>query len=414
MVKAPHAIHPGAGGQRRPDVMSRGEPLPAYVVSARRTALGRVGGLHRSRRIEDLTAPLVTAVLADAKVAADDVDELILGNTTAGGNPARLVALSAGLPERVAAMTVDRQCGSGLDAILLAIRHVAAGESEVVVAGGAESVSTAPWRIAKPKSLYQLPHFMAAETAAPEGMDPGQPFESAEHLAKKLGIGRSRQDAWVLKSHARAAKAREDRRFVGEILPLRANAEEARDQSAIDPSADEIERQRPYVPPKGTLTPGNTTAPHDGAALVLVVSERVWTSLGRPPALRLLASAVAGVGADEEAAAPLVAMKKLHGRLNGFDRSTIRTIEVGETSAAQAIAFAEGLDLDPDQLNRAGGAVVRGHPLGAAGAVLAVRVFTELCRNPNGHPPFGAVAQGTIGGLGIAALFEAVGTPTAK
>lgn len=391
--------------------MTASTPPAAYLIAARRTALGRVGGLHRNRRIEDLAVPLVTAVLGDAKVEAGRVEELILGNTTAGGNPARLVALAAGLPETSSAMTIDRQCGSGLDAILLAIRHVAAGESDVVIAGGAESVSTAPWRIAKPKSLYQLPHFISLEPAVVDAHDGGQPFEASEALARKLGIGRARQDAWVLMSHARAQQARDRRRFVGEILPLRGNAEEARDQSAIDPSPEDVEAEAPFAPPTGTLTPANTSAPHDGAALAVVVSEAVWRELGMPPAMRLVASASQGVSAEDEAAAPLAAMRKLYGRLNGFDRSAIRAIEVGEASAAQAIALADGLNVELDRINRAGGAVVRGHPLGAAGAVSAVRLFTELVRAGDTDDRYGAVVQGTIGGLGLAALFESVRRP---
>lgn len=383
----------------------------AYIIAARRTALGRVGGLHRSRRIEDLAAPVVVAVLADAGVSPDRVDELILGNTTAGANPARLVSLAAGLPERSTAWTIDRQCGSGLDAVLSAIRQIASGEAAVIVAGGAESISTAPWRIAKPRSLYQLPHFIAADPAMSDATDSGE-LEATERLASRLGIGRGRQDAWALKSHARAVKARDERRLVSEIVPLRGNADEARDQSAIDPAPDEVEGEPPFHPPTGTLTRANTAAPHDGAAFVMVVSEAMWSELGRPPALRLVASATVGVSADEAASAPIAAVEKLHRRLNGFDRSAIKSIEMGETSAAQAIALAESVGLDPDRLNAAGGGIVRGHPLGAAGAVLTVRLFTELVRpHRAGAVPnaAGMAVQGAAGGLGIAALFEAVG-----
>jgi acetyl-CoA C-acetyltransferase len=270
-------------------------------------------------------------------------------------------------------------------------------------------VSTAPWRIAKPKSLYQLPHFIAPEPTAVDIHDHGQPFEATERLARKLAIGRSQQDAWALKSHARAQQARDDRRFVGEILPLRGNAEEARDQSATDPSPDEVERVRPFSPPTGTVTSANTSSPHDGAAIVLVVSPKVWDELGRPPALKLVASAVAGVGGEQEAEAPVAAVQKLYGRLNGFDRSAIGTIELGESSAVQALALARALDVDPDVINPAGGSVVRGHPLGASGAVLVVRLFTDLVRVPRTGVSHGAVVQGAIGGLGLAALFERVG-----
>ena len=129
---------------------------PAYIVAARRTALGRPGGLHKSRRIESLAAPVVLAALEDAKLEASAVEEIIFGNTTAGGNPARIVGLAAGLRDSVPALTVDRQCASGLDAILLGMRTVALGEARVVVAGGAESLSTAPWRVARPLSLIHI------------------------------------------------------------------------------------------------------------------------------------------------------------------------------------------------------------------------------------------------------------------
>ncbi len=159
---------------------------PAYIIAARRSALGRVGGLHRNRRIEDLAAPVVRAALADAGLGPEAVDEILIGNATQGGNPARLIALAAGLPETSAAATLDRQCGSGLDAIIAACRTIGGGEADVIVAGGAESLSTAPWRVAKPKSIYQTPHFIGIEPAAAE--------ESAEahderHAPRSAGRG---------------------------------------------------------------------------------------------------------------------------------------------------------------------------------------------------------------------------------
>src|SRR5262245_6553471 len=382
--------------------------IPAYIVAARRTALGRVGGLHRTRRVEDLTAPVIEAALADARVEAKLVDELILGNTSAGGNPARLAALAAGLPETTPAITVDRQCGSGLDAILIAIRIIAAGEADVIVAGGAESLSTAPWRIAKPKSLYQLPYFIGKETNGGDHSSDVLPFEACEALALKLGISRQRQDAYAFASHLKAHAAREARRFVGEIVPLRANPEEGRDQSAAaDPNVDDLERELPYFAPDGTLTPGNTSTLHDGAAIVVVVSERMWQSLGKPPALRLVASAALGVAADAESCAPLSAIQKLYARLNGFDRSSVGVFEMNEVSAAQAIALVDGLGLDERVVNPDGGAVTRGHPLGASGAVLVTRLFTRMARARGDQTPRrGAVVQSAVGGLGLAAVFE--------
>lgn len=382
---------------------------PAYIIAARRTALGRIGGLHRNRRIAELAAPVVTAVLKDAGLKPGRVDELIAGNTSEGGNPARLIALSSGLPETAGAHSIDRQCASGLDAILGAIRSIGVGEADVIVAGGAEAISTAPWRIAKPKSLYQLPHFMTIE---PQAAEPGEDlprYAADESLPRAFGISRARQDALTLHSHLKAENARSSKRFVGEIVPLRSNAEEARDQSAVEPALEDLERMSPFQPPDGTLTPGNTSSLHDGAAFVVVVSQRVWEELGKPPALRLVASAVQGVTADNEGIAPIEAMKKLYSRLNGFNRDDIGLVEMSESSAAQVIAMAEALGIDPDNINPEGGAVVRGHPLGAAGAVLVVRLFSGLVRSTKNSPPrAGTVTLGALGGLGVAATFEAI------
>lgn len=382
----------------------------AYVVAARRSALGRVGGLHRSRRIDALAAPVIAATLADALVSPAEVDDMILGNATEGGNPARLVALAAGLAETVSATTIDRQCGSGLEAILAAHRLIVTGESRIVVAGGAESLSTAPWRIMRPRSLYQTPHFVRYEPAMTDSPDQPQPFEASEALARSYGITRAEQDEWALRDHGRAAQAREQRCFIGEIVPLRVNVEEARDESLGTPDCDDMADAVPFLPDGGTLTPANTSAMHDGSAAAVVVGEEVWQRLGRPAALKLRTTASIGATPAEEAAAPITATRKLLARVNGaLDHNDIGIVELSESSAAQAIAFARSLDLDPARINPDGGAIVRGHPFGASGAVLVARLFTRLVRHPAGDPSrYGLVCQGTIGGMGLAALFERV------
>jgi len=381
---------------------------PAYIIAARRSALGRIGGLHKGRRIEELCAPVVAGALRDSGLKTDRVDEVIVGNATQGGNPARLIALSSGLSDSVPAVTIDRQCGSGLDAILSAIRAIAAGDANVIVAGGAEALSTAPWRIAKPRTLYQLPRFTSFEPGPAE--DGGVPplVEATEALAARLGISRAQQDAYALRTHLKAEAARTSKRFAGEIVPIRANAEEARDQSAVEPDFKDLAQLAPYQQPDGTLTPGNTSAMHDGAAIAVVVSERVWAELGKPRALRLVAQAIRGVAPEEEASAPIEAMKSLNARLNGFKRSDIGIIELSESSAAQAIAIAQSLEFDEDLINPDGGAVARGHPLGAAGAVLVARLFARMARAEEKRPQLGLAALGAQGGMGLAALFEAV------
>ncbi|HWV82820.1 MAG TPA: thiolase family protein [Hyphomicrobiaceae bacterium] len=382
--------------------------LPVYIIAARRTAIGRIGGLHRQRRVEDLAAPVVEAVLKDAGVGADEVDEIIVGNCTAGDNPARLIALASGLPIAAMATTVDQQCASGLEAILSAARRIAAGEADIVVAGGVEALSTAPWRIAKPRSLFQTPHFIRPDPMGAPPMAEHVPHASCEGLAERLGITRAAQDAWTLASHAKATEAREGRRFVGEIVPLRSTTEEARDQSAVDPDADDLADLEPLAGEGGTLTAGNISTLHDGAAFVVAVSEAEWERRGRPPALRPVVNAALGVEPGREAEAPIVAMQKLYGRLNGLDRSAISIFELSEASAVQAIALCRQLGIDEAKLNPDGGAVVRGHPLGASGAVLVTRLFSRLVRcEPRAKGArYGVAALGASGGLALAALFE--------
>jgi len=382
--------------------------LPVYIIAARRTAIGRIGGLHRQRRVEDLAAPVVEAVLKDAGVGADEVDEIIVGNCTAGDNPARLIALASGLPIAAMATTVDQQCASGLEAILSAARRIAAGEADIVVAGGVEALSTAPWRIAKPRSLFQTPHFIRPDPMGAPPMAEHVPHASCEGLAERLGITRAAQDAWTLASHAKATEAREGRRFVGEIVPLRSTTEEARDQSAVDPDADDLADLEPLAGEGGTLTAGNISTLHDGAAFVVAVSEAEWERRGRPPALRPVVNAALGVEPGQEAEAPIAAMQKLYGRLNGLDRSAISIFELSEASAVQAIALCRQLGIDEAKLNPDGGAVVRGHPLGASGAVLVTRLFSRLVRcEPRAKGArYGVAALGASGGLALAALFE--------
>jgi acetyl-CoA C-acetyltransferase len=381
----------------------------SYIIAARRTALGRPGGLHASRRIESLAAPVVLAALQDARLEPAAVEQIILGNTTAGGNPARIVGLAAGLGDGAAALTVDRQCASGLDAILIGMRAVALGEASVVVAGGAESISTAPWRVARPRSLFQTPRFLGPEPDAGEPRDAPPSAAACDELARRLGISRQRQDSYTLGSHLKAERAIGERRFLGEIVPLRMAGEEARDEGADVSGIDELEELEPLLPPDGTVTSGNTSMLQDGAAVVVIVSAAVYADLGRPPALRLVASSIQGLGAGEEARAPVAALERLL-RPNGADpRDSLALVEMSEASAAQALAVRDAFDLSEDALNPDGGALVRGYPLGAASAVSVTRLFTRMARKRTGSTPgLGAVTQGAVGGLGVAALFEAV------
>jgi acetyl-CoA C-acetyltransferase len=380
----------------------------AYIIAARRTALGRPGGLHRTRRIESLTSPVVQAALADARLAASAVEEIIFGNTTAGGNPARIIGLASGLEDSVPGLTVDRQGASGLDAILLGIRTVALGEAKVVIAGGGESLSTAPWRVARPRNLFQTPRFIGPELEEGVNSETPHSIAASEELAQRLGISRERQDAYTLMAHMKAERAMSERRFVREIVPLRMAGDEARDEANGVQSIEELAELAPLLPPDGTHTSGNTSVLQDGAAIAVIVSEDVHSELGRPRALRLAASVTQGVGASDEARTPVVALEKLLRTNSGFARDKLALVEMSETSAAQALAVSDAFNLGEAELNVDGGALARGFPLGAAGAVSVVRLFTRLVRSPANGQNYGAVTQGAVGGLGVAALFEAV------
>ena len=385
----------------------------AYIVAARRTALGRVGGLHARRRIDDLTGPVIRSVIGDSKINPALVDGLILGNATEISNPARLISLSSGLPETATAITIDRQCASGLDAIVQACRMIGSGEAEVMLAGGAESLSTAPWRVARPKHLHQLPRFIGLEPASADAAYEPNLFEASEHLARDAGISRAEQDQLALRSHLAALAARDAKKFVGEIVPLWNSTEEARDEMVRDLSLEDLERQTPFSGTGGMLTAGNTSAQADGAAMVLVISPRIWKDLGEPRALRLMTAATIGVAPDREAFGAISATQRLIGLHNDLDLSQVAAIETSETSAAQLIAFARQFGIDASGINSGGGAIARGHPFGAAGAVLVVRLFSQLVRamsakgDEAGRGSLGLATLSALGGHGSAALFQA-------
>ena len=383
----------------------------SFIVAARRTALGRPGGLHRSRRLESLTAPVVEAALADAGLDPGAVDEIILGNTTAGGNPARLVGLAAGLEDRVPGLTVDRQCASGLDAILLAMRAVALGEANVIVAGGAESISTAPWRIARPKNLFQTPRFMALEPEDGERAEAPHSIAASEELARRLGITRSRQDELC-------AALPPEGRAGDEPAAVR-----RRDRAAPDGRRGRARRVRQ---PGGHRGAGRTGAA--GAARRHAHQRQYQRPAGRrrrrgrrlrPRACRPRHAARAEAAGEQHARASAPARRRarrwprsrrLMRSNGGFARDKLELVETSETSAAQALALRDAFDLGEHVLSPDGGALARGHALGAASAVSVVRLFTGMvrARRQGPRPQFGAVTQGAAGGLGVAALFEAV------
>ncbi len=374
------------------------------IIAARRTAIGMAGGLHRVRGIEALGAAVVRAALADSGLDVGDIGEVIIGNAAGGGgNPARLIALAAELPESVPAMTVDRQCASGLDAIIQGARLIQTGGAQAVIAGGAESPSTAPWRVEKPASLYRgLPRFYAEAQFAPGASGDRQMIEAAERVARDCGISRADQDAYALGSHQRAIAAAQAGCFETEIIGVGAGVEgdegpKPRLRRAV------LARAAPLLH-GGTVTAGNSCPVSDGAAAVVMVSPALHARLEHPPGLAFLDAAAGAVAPARLGLGAVPAVAGLRARLSGAQ--TFSAIEFNEAFASQVLATMRALDLPPDITNPHGGAIALGHPYGASGAILVVRLFTRLVREGAGG--CGLAMLAAAGGQGVAGAFARV------
>lgn len=365
------------------------------VIAARRTPIGTRGRGLAALGVEELAAPVIRAALADAEAATGvpvDVADVVLGNCMGpGGNPARLAALAAGLGAGVPGATVDRQCGSGLAAVIDAATAIRAGDSRPRVAGGTESASTAPVRSIDGAAYERAPF-------APAGFpDPDMP-RAAEDLAARDGIPRARQDGHAARSHRRAREAAAAGRFAAELVPVAGvDADDAIGAAA---------RLLPRLPPLfegGTLTAGTATRIGDGAAAVVVAPP------GRAPGLALRAHAV--VGCDPAlpgiGAAPAV-QEAL--RLAGAGIGEVAAFEIVEAFAAQSLAVLDRLGIAEDDARVCadGGALALGHPWGASGAVSVVRLFSRLVRAGAPAGTLGVAAASVGGGLGVAAVFEVV------
>lgn len=364
--------------------------MTAWITAACRTAVMPRGGAFAALALQDLVSPLVSACLTAGGVAAEEIDELLLANALgAGGNPARLAALAAGLPLRVAGLTIDRQCAGGLDAIRLAGAMVESGLAEAVLAGGVESFSRRPLRLRTdpgggPPVAYDRPPF----TPWPD-RDPDM-VAAATRLSDWLAIGRDRQDAWAVASHARACAAMA--RMRAEIVPILGQTQDGFTR-ALTPR---LAARAPII--TGTITAANAAVEADAAALCLVVSGRL--AARAPRALRLVAGVTLGAAPEQPGLAPVAAIARTLGQA-GLAPGDLALAEIMEAFAVQAIACVEGARLDPTIVNPGGGALARGHPIGASGAILAVRLFHELRQ---GH---GLAAIAAAGGIGTALLLGA-------
>ncbi len=371
--------------------MSRADERPV-IVEARRTPIGTAGRCLARFDAADLGAAVVGAVAAQVDSLPAEV---VLGNCMGpGGNVARVAALSAGLSIETPAVTVDRQCASGLAAIELGARLVA-DDHWPVIAGGVESASTAPWRFWPPDADAPPVRYERAPFAPPpDDIDMGL---AADLLVQERAVTRTRQDAYAAESHARATSAAARGEFADEIVVVGGVATDDRPRSGLDVAT--LGKFRPQFRPDGTVTVGNSCGISDGAAAVLIVPGS--TAL---PGLRILSTASAGVEPSRPGIGIVPAVRLALARA-GLDLSDIDAIEFNEAFAGQVLACCDELALDPARVCPDGGALALGHPWGASGAVLVVRLFTQLVRRKRGRFGLAAIAAG--GGQGTALVVEA-------
>ncbi|MDQ3556141.1 MAG: acetyl-CoA C-acyltransferase [Gemmatimonadota bacterium] len=393
----------------------------ALILDACRTPVGRHGGALAGVRPDDLAAGVIRALVERTGVEPESIDDVIFGCANQAGednrNVARMAALLAGLPVSVPGQTVNRLCGSGLQAVISAAHAIRAGEGETFVAGGVESMSRAPWVMLKPEQAYPRGVPETADSLLGwRFVNPRMPAEwtvslgeTAERIAEEFGISREEQDAFALASQQRAAAAAAAGHFRGEIAPVEVPRRrgpplrvEEDEHPRPDTSAQSLAALKPAFRREGTVTAGNASGLNDGASALLVTSGDVARRLGRHPLARVVATAVAAVEPDRMGIGPVPAVRKALARA-GVSVAELGLVELNEAFAAQSVACIRELGLDPDRVNVSGGAVASGHPLGSSGARILTTLVHEMRRR---QLRFG-VATLCIGvGQGIAIVVE--------
>jgi acetyl-CoA acyltransferase len=391
---------------------------PVHFAAARRTPIGKLRGALSSVRPDDLAASVIRALVAEVPTLDPArIDDVYWGAANQAGednrNVARMAALLAGLPDSVPGATVNRLCASGLEAVTTAARAIASGEADIVLAGGSESMSRAPFVLPRPDEA--LPHrietvdtrlgWRLVNPAMKDLHGVLSMGETAEEVAERYGVSRERQDAFALRSHQRAADARKNGYFDSELLPVeRADGVIVDSDECVreDTSLDKLARLKPVFRAGGTVTAGNASPMNDGAAGLLLVSEEALNELGLESLGRYVAGASAGVDPDVMGIGPVPATRKALGRV-GWTVADIHEAEFNEAFAAQALACVDRLGIDPDLVNPTGGAIALGHPLGASGA----RILTTLLHRMRRTGAERGLATMCVGvGQGSAVLVE--------
>ena len=397
------------------------------VVDGLRTPFGRYGGALREVRPDDMAAHVIRALLDRTGVEAAAVDDVILGAANQAGednrNVGRMAALLAGMPVEVAGQTVNRLCGSGMQAVIGAAHAIMAGDGDLFVAGGVESMTRAPLVMAKPSAAFPRGEETLYDTTLgwrftnprlAEAFYPYSMGETAENVVEQCGVSREEQDAFALESQRRWAAAYEAGHFAEEVVPIEAPGAkrgetvtfERDEHPRPETTAEQLAALKPAFKrdASGSVTAGNSSGINDGAAAVLVMSQARATELGLQPIARLVSSAVAGVDPATMGLGPIPASRKALERA-GLDVDQIDLVELNEAFAAQAIPCMRELGLDPVKVNVNGGAIAIGHPLGASGARLVATLLHEMRRRGARY----GLATMCIGvGQGIASVWQAV------
>ncbi len=406
------------------------DPDPAPVIlGACRTPVGRLGGALAGVRPDDLAALVVAEAVRRSGCDPADVEDVVLGAANQAGednrNVARMAALLAGLPESVGGQTVNRLCGSGLQAVITASHAIRCGEGEVMVAGGVESMSRAPYVLGKAGAPWDRSQELQDTTlgwrfpnprlAASHGIE--SMGETAENVADAHGVTREAQDAFALSSQQRWAAAQDAGAFAEELVPVPIPATRRTPERVVDrdehprpdTSAQALAGLRPAFRDGGTVTAGNSSGLNDGAAAVVVASSAYARERGLDPQARITSSAVAGVAPSLMGIGPVPATRTALDRA-GLTVEDLDVVELNEAFAAQAVACIGELGLDPSRVNVSGGSIAMGHPLGSTGARLLVRTLSELDRCDG---RYGLVTMCIGVGQGIAMVVERAGDRTA-
>jgi acetyl-CoA C-acetyltransferase len=384
------------------------------IVSALRTPIGKFQGGLKPLSTTELGAQVVRAAFERAELEANSIDEVIMGNVIGAGlgqNPARQVALKAGLSPTVSALTINKVCGSGLKAVMLATQAIQTGESEIVVAGGMESMTNAPYLLAKARDGYRLGHGQLLDAIIQDGLwcafENWHMGNSGELVATQYQVSREEQDSYAANSHAKAFAAQQQGRFEAEIIsvaipqkkghPLLIKSDES---IRADTSYEALAKLKPVFDDQGTVTAGNASSISDGAAALVLTSRAA--AAGRKVLARVVAQAVGGVEPRNVMMAPVVAIKKLLQK-TGWNVADIDLLEINEAFSVQMVAVIRELALDATRVNVNGGAVALGHPIGASGARCLVTLLHEMERR-DAHK--GVVSLCLGGGNAVALAVE--------